>query len=104
MLITEWRLWELLVWKKSDKENTKKVLKELTDLMNNFSVQEWNVVNLHDKIGEWIGLQNLTNGEVLWPLRVALSGQKNSPGPFEIATVLGKEKTLDRIQKAIELL
>jgi hypothetical protein len=40
----------------------------------------------------------------LWPLRVALSGKKNSAGPMEIAEVLGKEKTLFRIKKALELL
>ena len=40
-------------------------------------------------------------GEFLWPLRVALTGQKASPGPFEIMEVLGKEKTLKRIKQAI---
>jgi len=33
---------------------------------------------------------------------VALSGLKNSPGPFEIAGVLGKDKTLERMSFAIE--
>jgi hypothetical protein len=37
-------------------------------------------------------------------MRVALSGKKNSPGPFEIAGVLGKEKSLERIKQAIVLL
>jgi len=37
-------------------------------------------------------------------MRVALSGQKNSPGPFEIASVLGKEKTIERIRYAISAL
>jgi len=40
------------------------------------------------------------SGEILWPLRVALTGQKASPGPFEIAAILGKEKTLKRIKEA----
>ncbi len=39
-------------------------------------------------------------GYLLWPLRVALTGQEASPGPFEIAEILGKEKTLKRIKKA----
>ena len=43
-------------------------------------------------------------GELLWPLRVSLSGQKASPGPFEIAEVLGKEKTLKRIEEGIKKL
>ena len=43
-------------------------------------------------------------GEVLWPLRFALSGEKESPDPFTIAETLGKENTLARIDKAISLL
>ena len=43
------------------------------------------------------------SGELLWPLRVALTGQKASPSPFEIAEILGKEKTLKRIQQAENL-
>ncbi|OGM91841.1 glutamate--tRNA ligase [Candidatus Wolfebacteria bacterium RIFCSPHIGHO2_01_FULL_48_22] len=41
-------------------------------------------------------------GEVLWPLRVALSGLRNSPGPFEIMYVLGKNESLKRIDAAIQ--
>jgi glutamyl-tRNA synthetase len=43
-------------------------------------------------------------GKLLWPLRVALSGKEKSPGPFEIAEILGKEESLKRIRKAIEIL
>jgi glutamyl-tRNA synthetase len=43
-------------------------------------------------------------GYLLWPLRVALSGKQSSPSPFEIASILGKEKTIKRIQEAIKLL
>ncbi|MBL8031957.1 MAG: hypothetical protein JNK33_06595, partial [Candidatus Doudnabacteria bacterium] len=45
---------------------------------------------------------------VLWPLRVALTGQAASPGPFEVgsvlATGLGKEALVARIQKAVNLI
>lgn len=40
-------------------------------------------------------------GAVLWPLRYALSGREKSPDPFMIASILGKETALERIQKAI---
>jgi glutamyl/glutaminyl-tRNA synthetase len=43
-------------------------------------------------------------GEVLWPLRVALSGQEKSPDPFTLAFILGPEKTLMRIQNACDKL
>jgi glutamyl/glutaminyl-tRNA synthetase len=42
-------------------------------------------------------------GNLLWPLRVALTGQKNSAPPMQIAEVLGKEKTIQRIKKAITI-
>ena len=43
-------------------------------------------------------------GFMLWPLRVALSGKQTSPSPFEIANILGREKTIKRIQEAINKL
>ncbi len=43
-------------------------------------------------------------GELLWPLRVALSGKEASPGPFEIMEVLGKEETLRRLDIAMQKL
>jgi len=39
-------------------------------------------------------------GEVFWPLRVALSGRKQSPDPFTIATIIGREETLARLTTA----
>lgn len=41
---------------------------------------------------------------VLWPLRVALSGREKSSDPFTIAAMIGREKTLERIGKAVEAL
>ena len=43
-------------------------------------------------------------GEVLWPLRVALSGLDASPGPADIVAVLGVEESLRRIDIAVKKL
>ena len=43
-------------------------------------------------------------GAVLWPLRYALSGRDNSPDPFVIASIIGKEETMRRVRAAIQLL
>ncbi len=43
-------------------------------------------------------------GNVLWPLRYALSGREKSPDPFMIASILGKDNTLTRIEVARALL
>jgi glutamyl-tRNA synthetase len=47
---------------------------------------------------------NLTAGQVLGLLREAVTGQKDSPPLFEIMEVIGKDKVLERIQSAIEIL
>jgi glutamyl/glutaminyl-tRNA synthetase len=47
----------------------------------------------------------LTNrGNLLWPLRAALSGKKNSAGPIDLILTLGREKTITRIDEAINKL
>jgi glutamyl-tRNA synthetase len=43
-----------------------------------------------------------SRGIVLWPLRVAVSGQANSPDPIEIMAILGREESLKRIDTAIQ--
>jgi len=41
---------------------------------------------------------------VLWPMRVALSGKEKSPDPFTLAGLVGKDRTLSRIEKALKIL
>ncbi len=43
-------------------------------------------------------------GNVLWPMRYALSGQDRSPDPFIIADILGKEETIKRLTHAHDAL
>jgi glutamyl-tRNA synthetase len=64
---------------------------------------------LEAEIKKYIESNNLKTGEVLWPLRVALTGAEASPGPFEIMDAFavlpnGKEIILKRINKATEAL
>jgi len=93
---------DLLVWKKSDRVKTKENLTKLSDFLATLS--DFSKDNLQIRVGEWVKENGLTNGDVLWPMRVAMSGQENSPGPFEIAEVLGREETLDRINIAVKKL
>ena len=45
------------------------------------------------------------NGYVMWPIRTAVSGKQMTPGgATELMEVLGKEESLARIRKGIELL
>ena len=94
----------LLVWKKSTKEDAKNKLMEVKEFLEKIDEKDWTAGRLQDLTLEWIKARGYGNGDVLWPTRVALSGQKNSPGPFDIAGVLGKEKTLVRIENAVNAL
>jgi glutamyl/glutaminyl-tRNA synthetase len=46
----------------------------------------------------------LKNGQVLWPLRAALTGEQYSPGVFEMMWALGKEESLKRIEEGLKKL
>lgn len=92
---------ELLVWKKSDAADAKAKLTLVHELWSTISEDNWNTTGINDTTISWIKEHEYGVGDVLWPTRVSLSGKKNSPGPFELASVLGKARTLSRIQEAI---
>ncbi len=52
------------------------------------------------KAALWSYAEEIGKGELLWPLRIALSGLKQSPDPFTIAYIIGAEETLLRIKNA----
>ncbi|HHD92202.1 MAG TPA: glutamate--tRNA ligase [Candidatus Portnoybacteria bacterium] len=93
---------EDLIWKKSSVGETKKILLLVIDKLENQNILTSETVkselkNLADQFGI---------GNVFWPIRVALSGQKSSPPPEEIAIILGKEECLNRLkwaQKKLEI-
>lgn len=64
-------------------------------------IEDWTEENIHDRVMEAIPQTGMKNGQVLWPLRIAISGQMSTPGgAFEIAYLLGKEETLSRLTKS----
>ncbi len=91
---------ELLVWKNSPFDLVKENLLKTKTSLEKIKDSDFDKKTLEEKFMPLA--TNLGRGELLWPLRVALSGQKNSPGPFEIMEVLGKKESLERIQKAID--
>ena len=66
---------------------------------------DWNEAAIHDALMALIGELGIKNGQMLWPVRTALSGEQTSPGgAMELADILGKEEALRRLRKGIELL
>ena len=68
-------------------------------------ISDWTEQNLHDVLMAAIAEAGLKNGAVLWPLRIAISGQASTPGgAIEIAWLLGKEETLRRLEDGLNRL
>jgi nondiscriminating glutamyl-tRNA synthetase len=93
---------ELLIWKKMSFDDVRKNLKLAYDEIAKIDEKDFMKDNLEKVLRDLMEKNNIKAGELLWPLRVALTGLKASPSPFEVAEVLGKNKVLERIKKGIE--
>jgi glutamyl-tRNA synthetase len=67
-------------------------------------MQYWNAANLEKEFKEIAAVNEIKPGEVLLPLRIMLVGGKFGPGVFDIAEVLGKKETINRIKYCMGLL
>jgi nondiscriminating glutamyl-tRNA synthetase len=90
---------DLLRWKQNGDEETLAALMTSSSILESTPEGEWTRENLSAKLMEAAGEKR---GDLLWPLRVALTGARQSPSPFEVAWVLGKEESLRRLAKAME--
>ena len=66
------------------------------------SVNSWNAETLEDLFKQLAEQTGIKPGELQLPLRIMLVGGKFGPPVFQIAEVLGKEETMDRINRALE--
>lgn len=88
---------------KTNTDNSLEVLKELLPSLE--KTDDYSVDGLHELVFEYIGKKGCKNGQALWPLRTAVSGKQMTPaGAFEIMEVIGKDESIKRIKKGIELL
>ena len=68
-------------------------------------VEDWTEQALHDRVMEAIPETGMKNGQVLWPLRVAMAGLPVSPGgAVELCAILGKEDAIARMKSALAAL
>lgn len=96
---------EMFVHKKmkTTKESSLAVLSELLPRLE--ALLEVSVPAVEALLMGFVQEKELKNGQVLWPVRTAVSGKQMTPGgAYEIMAILGKEESLLRIRKAIELL
>ena len=95
---------EVLVWRKSTPEATMTYLERLAPVLDAIPDADFTKEKLEAKLLAWIDAEQLGRGDVLWPMRVALTGREHSPGPFEVAAALGREETVARLHKALDKL
>jgi glutamyl-tRNA synthetase len=93
---------QLLIWKTMPREKTRRNLAQAQNVLKSISNDDFTASSLEKSLADLMEREG--KGEVLWPLRVALSGQKSSPGPFEIMEVLGKKEVSRRISDAVKKL
>jgi glutamyl-tRNA synthetase len=90
---------ELLRWKNDESVSAGKPrLEKVIQLLSETDFESPEAI----KSKLWPYAEEIGKGELLWPLRVSLSGKKQSPDPFTIAYIIGFEETLKRIKFACD--
>ncbi|MDO8471595.1 MAG: glutamate--tRNA ligase [bacterium] len=67
-------------------------------------IKEWTLIEIEAQLRSRIEQAACQNGELLWPVRAALTGREASPGAFEVAEVLGQTETILRLDEAVKQL
>lgn len=94
---------EALMWKDDkDTGHTRTHLDKVSALLEKIAPDGFTAEAVKGAL--WDYATEAGKGNVLWPLRYALSGRDKSPDPFTLSEILGKEATLHRIKKAKEML
>jgi len=83
-------------------EQVKCALELALDVIQNIPEWEMNPEYIKEAFLEWIAEKDMKNGQVLWPVRVALSMQQFSPWALELIYIFGKEMSIERIQKTLK--
>ena len=92
---------EMIIWKKGGTlEQAKENLALVCDILNKISDKDFALETLKEKLMKLA--EEKGKGNVLWPLRVALSGKEKSPDPFTLLFIFGKNESIKRVQKAVE--
>ena len=91
-------LYPLIIPKKGTVDDVVKHLTALIPLLE--AEQVYTPESIKNAV--WAYAEQEGRGNVLWPLRVALTGREKSPDPFTVASILGKSEVLKRLKFAIE--
>ena len=86
-------------------EKAKELLPAVIALLETIPEAEWNNENLYAKLEAHIEATGVKKGLLMWVVRIAAAGQKVTPGgATEILSLLGKENSLARLKKSLDML
>jgi len=88
--------------KKRWKPDSGELMMELKEYFDRLG--DWNTNNIQQAFDKLIEEKNVVKGKVLAPFRLVLTGVSGGPGVFDIAALLGKEETLQRIERGVDVL
>ena len=88
--------------KKRWKEDSAAEMTELADLLE--SLDDFSIENQDAKVHEWIEAKGYGMGEIMNAFRLALVGEGKGPQMFDISGLIGKEETLARLRRAVNVL
>ena len=88
--------------KKRWKADSAKVMGELADVLE--GIDDFSVEGQESVVMKWVEEKGYKLGDVMNAFRLTLVGIGKGPGMFDISAFLGKEETLKRLRKAIEVL
>jgi glutamate--tRNA ligase len=88
--------------KKRWKENSAQVMGELAEVLE--SLTDFSIENQEREVFAWVESKGYKLGDVMNAFRLALVGEGKGPGMFDISAFLGKDETLARLRRAIEVL
>lgn len=88
--------------KKRWKENSAQVMAELGDVLERLT--DFSLEHQEHEVLAWVESKGYRLGDVMNAFRLALVGEGKGPGMFDISAFLGKEETLRRLRRAIEIL
>jgi len=88
---------------KTNGENSLQVLRDVLPILE--AQEDFTNDALYASLAQYVSDNGFKTGFVMWPIRTAVSGKQMTPaGATEIMEVLGKEESLARIRRGIELL
>ena len=88
--------------KKYWKEESTPLMKELLEILK--GIEDYSFANTDKIISGWINEKEIGFGKVMNPFRVAIVGAAKGPHMYDIIEILGKEETVNRLEKAIQTL